>query len=63
MVIKRIPIRTKFFLAVEGEGDRSFVKWLQQLSDKKGLHVHLDCELLNGGGYQYMLKEALRRRR
>ncbi len=52
-------IRTRHFLAVEGEGEQSFVKWLQQLADKKGIFVHLDCQPLNGGGYKTMLKSAL----
>lgn len=52
-------IRTRFFLAVEGEGEQSFVKWLQLLSDQIGLNVHLDCQPLNGGGYKTMLKNAL----
>ena len=55
-------IRTRYFLAVEGEGEQSFVKWLQQLSDENGLFVHLDCQPLNGGGYKTMLKSALRYR-
>lgn len=55
-------IRTRFFLAVEGEGEQSFIKWLQQLSDQNGLYVHLDCRPLNGGGYKAMLKNALHHR-
>jgi hypothetical protein len=56
MVIK---IRTRFFLAVEGNGEQSFIKWLQQLSDQNGLSVCLDCQPLNGGGYESMLKSAV----
>src|SRR5260221_213607 len=54
--------RTRFYLPVEGEGEQSFVKWLQQLSDQNGLHVHLDCQVLGGGGYKVMLERALRYR-
>jgi len=28
------------------------------LVDQKNLHVHLDQEVLNGGGYKSMLKKA-----
>lgn len=58
-----MKIRTRFYLAVEGEGEQSFVKWIQQLSDNQGLHVHLDCQPLGGGGYQSMLSTALRFRK
>ena len=55
----KIKIRARFFLAVEGESEQSFIKWLQQLSDKRGLHIHLDCQPLNGGSYKTMLRNAL----
>lgn len=56
-------LRTRFFLAVEGEGEQSFIKWLQNLSDETELSVHLDCQLLHGGGYEAMLHQAVRHRR
>lgn len=52
-------IRKRYYIAVEGEGEQSFVKWLNQLCDEKGLHVHLDCQPLNGGGYRTMLEKAV----
>jgi hypothetical protein len=52
-------IRTRYYLAVEGEGEQSFIKWLQQLCDEENLNVHLDCQVLGGGGYQSMLRYAL----
>lgn len=58
-----IRIRTRFFLAVEGESERSFIKWLQQIADDQELHVHLDCQPLGGGGYQKMLNNTLRYRK
>lgn len=51
--------RTRFFFSVEGEGEQSVVKWFQELSDKNGLHVHLDCEVLKGGGYKTMLEKTI----
>lgn len=51
-------IRTRIYLAVEGEGEQSFVKWLQELSEQQNLPVHLDCRLLRGGGYRSMLESA-----
>ena len=55
--------RARFFFSVEGEGEQSVIKWLQELSDQNGLHVHLDCEVLKGGGYKTMLDGAVRYRK
>lgn len=60
MTTRNIPRRTRLFLAVEGEGEQSFVKWLGELSDQIGLHVALDCQPLGGGGYRSMLADAVR---
>jgi len=54
-----IKIRARFFVAVEGESEQSFVKWLQVLSEKE-LHIHLDGVLLGGGGFKSMLQKAVR---
>lgn len=55
--------RARFFFSVEGEGEQSVIKWLQELSDQNGLHVHLDCEVLKGGGYKTMLEGTVRYRK
>lgn len=48
-------------MAVEGESEQSFVRWLQTLSDEKGAaHIHLDAFLLGGGGFKTMLENAMR---
>ncbi len=61
---KRIILqRKRIFIAGEGESEQSFVKWLQLLSDQQGLHVHLDCQTLEGGGYKTMLERAVRERK
>lgn len=52
-------VRTRIYLGVEGEGEQSFIKFLQMLADQNGLYAHLDCQVLGGGGYQSMLKRAL----
>jgi len=57
---KIIKQRTRYFLAVEGDSEQSFVKWLQSLAEELGLHIHLDCQPLGGGGYEVMLKRAVR---
>jgi hypothetical protein len=59
MTRKTILQRTRFFFSVEGEGEQSIIKWFQELSEQKGLYVHLDCEVLKGGGYKTMLKKAI----
>jgi hypothetical protein len=63
MTKKLILQRTRHFFSVEGEGEQSVIKWIQELSDQNGLHVHLDCEVLKGGGYKTMLERAIRCRK
>ena len=58
-IIKR---RARFFVAVEGESEQSFVAWLQVLSEKD-LHIHLDVALLGGGGFKSMLDKAIQQHR
>jgi hypothetical protein len=50
-------VRTRFFVAVEGESEQSFIAWLQRLSESE-LHIHLDVFLLRGGGFKSMLESA-----
>ena len=54
-----IKTRARFFVAVEGESEQSFVTWLQALSQKE-LHIHLDGVPLGGGGFKSMLQKAVR---
>ncbi len=63
MTKRIIQQRKRIFIAGEGESEQSFVKWLQQLSDQQGLHVHLDCQTLEGGGYKTMLERTVRERK
>ena len=41
-----IKKRARFFVAVEGESEQSFVKWLQSLSEEKNLHIELNGDIL-----------------
>ena len=59
---KIIQQRKRIYIAVEGEGEQSFIKWLQLLADQRNLYMHLDCQLLGGGGYKPMLYKAVRQR-
>jgi hypothetical protein len=59
MAAKIIPQRTRFFLAVEGESEQSLVKWWQELAGQQGLHIHLECHPLSGGGFKTMLERAV----
>ncbi len=61
--MRKISLRKRFFFAVEGESEQSFVKWLQELSDQNNAHNHLDCQVLGGGGYQSMLRNTIRYRK
>ena len=57
-----IKKRVRFFVAVEGESEQSFVAWLQALSENE-LHIHLDGVLLGGGGFKSMLDKAVQQHR
>lgn len=57
MAIRRI--RTRFYFAVEGKGEQSFVRLLQEFCNQEGLSIHLDTQILNGGGYRAMLDAAI----
>jgi hypothetical protein len=59
MAPRIIEKRSRFFVAVEGESEQSFVTWLQVLSQRE-LHIHLDGVLLGGGGFKSMLENAVR---
>ena len=63
MTTKIIQKRKRIYIAVEGDGEQSFIRWLQLLSDQQDLHVHLDCQPLGGGGYRSMLEGAVRERK
>lgn len=58
MTKKVILQRKRIFFAAEGESEQSFIRFLQFISDQQHLSVHLDCEVLNGGGYKTMLERA-----
>ena len=47
MAGQTIKKRVRFFVAVEGESEQSFLVWLQVLAQKE-LHIHLDDVLLGG---------------
>jgi hypothetical protein len=51
--------RTRFFVAVEGESEQSFVAWLQRLAFQEDLAIHLDTMVLHGGGFASMLHQAV----
>ena len=59
MAAHTIKKRTRFFVAVEGESEQSFLVWLQVLAQGK-LHIHLDDVLLGGGGFKSMLEKAVK---
>ena len=58
MAAQTIKKRARFFVAVEGESEQSFLAWLQVLAQKE-LHIHLDDVLLGGGGFKSMLEKAV----
>jgi hypothetical protein len=59
MVRKIILERDRFFISGEGESEQSFIKFLGMLCEQQGMHLHLDCQVLGGGGYQVQLENTI----
>jgi len=58
MAAPTIQKRARFFVAVEGESEQSFLAWLGVLAQKE-LYIHLEGALLGGGGFKSMLAKAV----
>ena len=58
----KYKIRTRFFVAGEGQSEQSFSKWLKELTDSQNLSLHLDYKPLEGGGYKSMYDKAIKLR-
>jgi len=56
------PVRKRYLIAVEGDGERSFAKFIDECGKSLGLPIHLDICNVRGGGYQKMLSEAIKQR-
>ena len=56
----KVPLRRVIFIGVEGTSDRAFVRFLQICCDEKGLHLHLNVGLGNGGSSVVVVGEAAR---
>ena len=56
-------VRTRYFIAGEGASEKSFIAWLQNLANSKGICAYLEGRSLNGGGYNKLLKEAVHQRK
>lgn len=59
MTRKIILERIRFFLCGEGASEQSWVKFLGMLCEQHGMHLHLDCQVLGGGGYQIQLANTI----
>lgn len=57
------PRRKRIFVAAEGDGERAFARWLQELCDEQGLHLHLDIVVAGGGDTRSVVEFAVERRR
>ena len=53
--------RRVIFIGVEGKSDRAFVQFLRHCCDVRGLHLHLDVKLGNGGDSMDVVETAGRR--
>ena len=56
----RVERRKVIFIGVEGTSDRAFVRFLQICCDEKGLHLHLNVMVGNGGSSVVVVEEAAR---
>lgn len=56
----KVPPRQVIFIGVEGPSDRTFVRFLHDCCEKKGLHLHLDTKSADGGDSVVVVEEAAR---
>jgi len=55
--------RERVFVTAEGDGDRAFARWLGELCDGQGLHLHLDVVVAGGGDARRVVEYAVEQRR
>ena len=64
---RTIPKRRRIFIGAEGESERSLAKWLSDLCEEAGLHVHLDIRVCGGGDsfgvVEYSVEQYRQRKR
>ena len=58
-----IPSRKRIFVGTEGESERAFAAWLQQLCNQQRQPVHLDISLGSGGDSRQIVEDAVVRYR
>ena len=58
-----IPSRKRIFVGTEGESERAFAAWLQQLCNQQKQPVHLDISLGSGGDSLQIVEDAVVRYR
>lgn len=52
--------RIRISLAIEGEDEQALMKWFHSLLEEKKCNIYLDYKPLYGGGYEAMLKQAVK---
>lgn len=57
------PRRRRIFMGVEGESERSLVRWWKHLCDEAESHVHLDVVVGGGGDGLAIAEFAVKRYR
>ncbi len=60
---KSVPLRKRIFFGCEGASERSYVRWLQTLSDNRGKHLSLDGFDLGGGDPLSIVQNAVKKLR
>ena len=60
MRLNKVERRRVIFIGVEGPSDRTFIRFLYDCCDEKGLYLHLDTKVGNGGDSVVVVKEAAR---
>jgi hypothetical protein len=54
------PQRLRYFVGCEGASERSYVKWIQDLAERRGLLIHLDTFVANGGDPLSIVEQSIK---
>jgi hypothetical protein len=55
---KFVAKRVRVFLACEGESERAYGRWLQEMGDAQGIRIHIDAHVCGGGDPLALIQQA-----
>jgi hypothetical protein len=56
----RIPQRKRIFVGCEGQSERGYAVFLQELANRLGLHVFLDAHVAGGGDHLEVVERSIK---